>query len=226
MMHTLSLFGQWVVSFKRLPTLLSRVFCLGLCVALTACGFTLKGTKQLPFNTIYTNLADNTEFASNLQRALQASSPGLQFVNDPAQAQVQLIQISSNEWLRDLSLDAAGRVEEYELNLEFVFQLLDNQGRVILEPTTLRSVRELPYDDNVVQAKQSEINVVFKSMRQSLIERILYLMSSPAVLNAFQNPDTQPYQELLPNPSSTPAPGGRPLWGAPVIDPGAANGGL
>lgn len=220
--HLLSYLGFSQDPHRSLHRLLVLI---GLCLAMTACGFTLRGIQQLPFTRIYTNLPENTEFGSSLQRALRASSPGLHFVNDPAQAEVQFIQISSNEWLRDQSLDASGRVEVYELNLEYTFQLLDNQGRVILEPTTLRSVRELPYDDSVVQAKQSEISTVFRNMRQSLIERIVHLMSSPNVLNAFKDPAEQPFQEAMPQTRPDPSQGGRPLWGAPIVTPGVSVGG-
>ncbi|MGE4368147.1 MAG: LPS assembly lipoprotein LptE [Burkholderiaceae bacterium] len=195
--------------------------CLALCGLVAACGFQLKGTSPLPFSTLHTNIPANTHLGAALQRALQASSPGLQFVADPAQAQVIVQQLAINEWLRELSLDAQGRVEEYELNLEFTFQAIDPQGRLILPPTTLRSTRELPYDDAQVQAKQGEIETVFRSMRQSLVERIVFLLSSPAVKAAYENPQSQPYQDTLTAPAQPrPDPAKPHLWGAPKVDSG------
>ena len=210
--------------------LLHSVFCgsarplrlmlgVALCMVLAACGFRMKGVSPLPFDAVYTNIASNTAFGSSLQRALKASSPGLQFVGDPAQADVNLMQISSREWLRELSLDAQGRVEEYELNLEFIFQVTDRNGALVLPPTTLRSTRELPYNDAHVQAQQQEIDAVFRNMRLDLIERISFLLASPAVRNAVNNPQAEPYQETLqPEPSPSPANAGPQLWGAPQVD--------
>lgn len=190
-----------------------------LCMVLAACGFRMKGVSPLPFNTVYTNIPENSAFGSSLRRSLRASSPGLQFVPDPAQADVNLIQISSREWLRDLSLDAQGRVEEYELNLEFTFQVTDRNGALVLAPTTLRSARELPYDDTHVQAKQQEIDTVFRNMRLDLIERISFLLASPAVRNAINSPLAEPYQEAL-QPQAQPMPesAAPQLWGAPQVD--------
>jgi LPS-assembly lipoprotein len=201
--------------------------CMALCVMLAACGFRLKGPSPLPFSTIYTNIDENSSFGAFLRRSILASSPGIQFVNDPLRAQVQLRQLSSTQNLRDISLDAQGRVEEYELTLEFTFQLTDAQNRVVLPPTTLRSVRELPYDDTIVQAKQGEIDVTFQNMRESLVERILYMMSSREVIERYEQLEANPDDvETAPSnggpgataPGASPGqpPASAPLWGAPT----------
>lgn len=61
-----------------------------LSLVLTACGFHLKGVAQLPFNSIYTNITDNTAFGANLRRTLLASSPQTRFVERPQDAEVGL----------------------------------------------------------------------------------------------------------------------------------------
>jgi LPS-assembly lipoprotein len=184
---------------------------------------------------VYTNIEENSAFGAYLRRAMQASSPGLQFVNDPLRAQVQLRQLGISQNLRDISLDAQGRVEEYELILEFTFQVTDAQNRSILEPTTLRAVRELPYDDTIVQAKQGEIEVTFENMRQSLVERILYIMSSPDVSETYLRLAAEPVDGNLVTPEAGAAPAGAPAssgpataptqWGAPTpsINPGTSG---
>ena len=72
-----------------------------------------------------------------------------------------------------------------ELNLVFVFQLTDAQGRVLLPPTTLSSTREVPYDPDALQAKQGEIGSLFQEMQRSLIDRIVRRITSPEVAEAF-----------------------------------------
>lgn len=203
---------------------LRALACVVLCVLLTACGFKLKGVSPLPFSTIYTNIAENSAFGANMRRAIVASSPHTRFVSEPAGAQAKLIQLSNNQSLRELAIDAQGRVEEYELNLEFVFQLTDAQGHIILPPTTLRSTREIPYDDSQVQAKQGEITTNFQEMEQSLIQRVVRHLASPDVAEAFADAKSQPMEEQPANtkslPSTPPLPGPAP-WGYPRIDPGA-----
>lgn len=200
------------------------VACVALCLVLAACGFKLKGVSPLPFTTIYTNIAENSAFGASLRRAIVASSPSTRFVSQPADAQAKLIELVNNQSLRELSLDAEGRVEEYELNLEFIFQLTDAKGHVILPPTTLRSTRELPYDDHVVQAKQSEISTLFRQMQQNLVDRVVRRLASPDVAEAFADAERMPVDETpastepLPSPQTSPGP---KLWGAPPTDLGA-----
>src|SRR5690606_18670378 len=179
--------------FAQYP--LRGLLCIALCLLLAACGFKMKGPSPLPFKTIYTNIAENSEFGASLRRAIVASSPGTRFVTEPSEAEALLLQLANNQNLREVSIDAQGRVEEYELNLEFVFELTDAKRRIVLPPTTLRATREIPYDDSIVQAKQGEIENVFRLMRQSLVERMLRLLSSPDVTAAFRNAESLPVDE-------------------------------
>lgn len=193
-------------------------------VLLAACGFRLKGATPLPFTTLYTNIAENSAFGAAMRRAIIASSPRTRIVGDPTQAEVRLLQLANNQRLRELSIDAEGRVEEYELNLEFVFQLVDAAGHLIIPPTTLRATRELPYDDTIVQAKQSEITDVFQQMQQSMVDRVVRLLSAPDVFSAFENAQQLPVDESAPTDpspvSNDPAPTGGNAWGAPSLKPG------
>lgn len=204
---------------------LQGLACAAFCLLLAACGFHLKGVSPLPFTTLYTNIAENSDFGAALRRAVVASSPNTRFVDEPAQAQARLTQLSNNQTLRELSINAEGRVEEYELNLDFVFQLTDAQGHIVLPPTTLHSTREIPYDDTVVQAKQGEIALVFKEMQQSLVDRIVRMLSSPDVTAAFEQAASLPVDEsaVPPSDNTVPAPAPQPdvptPWGAPQIMP-------
>ncbi|HRO20982.1 LPS assembly lipoprotein LptE [Alcaligenes nematophilus] len=181
-----------------------------LSVVLTACGFHLKGVAPLPFDTIYTNITDNSAFGANLRRTLSASSPQTRFVERPQDAEAILQQLSHSRNQREISINAKGQVEEYELQLTFVFELLDAKGRVILPPTTLNVIREVPYDAEAVQAKDSEIEMIFRDMEQSLINRIVRRLSSPDVTSAYHYISSQPEAssmeeiELLPTRQQAP----------------------
>ncbi len=175
---------------------------------LTACGFHLKGVAPLPFDTLYTNISDNTAFGANLRRNLMASSPNTRFVTRQQDAEAILLELENSRSQREISINAKGQVEEYELQLNFVFQLNDAKGRVILPPTTLSAIREVPYDAEAVQAKDSEITMIFRDMEQSLINRIVRRLSSPDVTSAFRYAASQPElpsieeSELLPQPEN------------------------
>ena len=190
-----------MVSFTSLLRTLRPVLASLALLALAACGFHLKGASPMPFQSIYTNINLDSEFGARLRRTILANQPDLIFTDERLEANVYLHRISESKKLRELSLDADGKVEEYELALLFSFELVDRNGHVLLAPTTLHSVRELPYNDRDVQAEESEIGSTFKDMRNSLIDQILRRISSPEVLDAYANVADQPVTDI---PDDTP----------------------
>lgn len=194
--------------------------CVLLLAVLAACGFQLKGTSPLPFDTLYTNINENSAFGAALRRLVVATSPNTRFVNDVTEAEARLTQLSMQRSMREIAISPDGLVEEYELNLVFVFQLTDARGRVLLPPTTLSSTREVPYDPDALQAKQGEIGSLFQEMQRSLIDRIVRRITSPEVVEAYQNreaiaPETEelapappeaPSDDMIPSPDRTPLP--------------------
>lgn len=197
--------------------------CVLLLALLAACGFRLKGTAPLPFDTLYTNIAENSAFGADLRRLIVATSPNTRFVDDVTKAQARLTQLSLQQSMREISISPEGHVEEYELNLVFVFQLTDAKGRMLLPPTTLQSTREVPYDPDALQAKQGEISSLFQEMQRSLIDRIVRRLTSPEVTEAFGNRESLPTPEPgaeedapatergAPGPYRTPSPDLTPL---------------
>lgn len=176
---------------------LRLAFCVALCIMVAACGFRLKGVSPLPFDTLYTNISENSAFGANMRRAIVASSPHTRFVSEPQGAEARLIQITNRQTRRELSIDAEGQVEEYELNLQFAFQLRDAQDRIVLPTTVLRATREIPYDPDDAQAKQDEIRMLFEDMQQSMVARVVRHLSAPDVADAFEQARRQPAPDTL-----------------------------
>ncbi len=174
------------VSFfaKRVWLLLAGMVVLSL--LLSACGFKLKQAHPLPFNTLYTNISENSAFGAQLRRLLSANSPNLRFVNTPEQAQVQLIQEQLQRSLRDLSLDPSGQVENYELKVDLIFSVLDASGQYVLPPTQLITTRDVPNSPNATEAKTQEINALFASMEMSLVDRLLRRLTAPDIIEAYE----------------------------------------
>lgn len=168
------------------PVRLLLIVGIGLSLVLSGCGFKLQGSSPLPFNTLYTNISLNSAFGAQLQRMLEANSPGLRFVAERDEAQATLIQLQNSRRTRDVALDPQGNVEEYQLNLVFRFELLDAQGKKILAPTTLTVTRYLPNDPDSVQAKESERASLYAAMEQDVIERLSRRLTAPDITERFE----------------------------------------
>lgn len=196
---------------------------LALVMLLSACGFQMRGTTPLPFDTLYVGIPKNTRFGTEVRRAIEAASPETKLVDAPKEAQAQLQQITNARSMREVSLNAQGRVEEYELGLVFSFRVIDAKGRALLPDTTLEAYREMPYNDQVVQAKEGQAESLFRNMEQSLVSRIVRRLTSQDVRVAAQKAeqakpgdDTEPlYDTNPPPPQRVPEP-----WRTPSITNG------
>jgi len=162
------------------------LFALLLTTLIAACGFQMKGSQPLPFDTLYTNISEHTAFGANLRRRLLAASHNLRLVDKREDAQVVLTQLSLSESQRETALAPDGRVEEYELSLIIRFELTTVQGDVLLPPTTLETHREVPNDPDALQAKQGEISNLFLEMHQSLNDRIIRRLLAPSVQQRYR----------------------------------------
>lgn len=176
------------------PGLFFRWLLLMLAVPLLAsCGFQMQGETPLPFDRLSVTIPENSQFGADVRRAIRAVSPNTTIVASGAalrgekpsyQAQLQQVNVTYNT--RQVSLNAQGRVEEYELTLAFTFRLVNARNEVILPDTTLVAVRDLPYDDNVVQAKEGEMQTLFNTMFKSLVDRLVRRITAPDVAQAYE----------------------------------------
>ena len=157
-----------------------------LALMLTACGFTLRGTTPLPFDTLYLAINENTAFGSRLKRTLQAASPGTVMVKSPKEAQAIYTQLNNSRGIREVSLNAVGRVEQYELTVNYSFRVTDQKGNAFLPDTSFSASREVPYDDNFQQAKDDEFQRIYEDLEIGLVARIVRRMTSPQVRDAFE----------------------------------------
>jgi len=196
---------------------LLRAASLAAVMLLAACGFVMRGVTPLPFNTLYVGIPDNTRFGADVRRALRAASPDTRLVDEPAQGQAILQLVRNQRSLREVSLNAQGRVEEYELGINFTFRLITNKGAAILPDTTLSVYREMPYDDQVVQAKQGQIESLYQSMQQSLVSRLVRRLTAPDVRSAAaaaERGDSDPDAPVY-DPNEAPSNGQPETWQTP-----------
>jgi len=218
----MSFAGQQTPSSRQ--SWLLRGACLALFMLLSACGFALRGVTPMPFDTLYVGIPDNSQFGADVRRSLRAASPNTKLVESPKEAQAIFQQVADTRTLREVSLNAQGRVEEYELGINYTFRLIDNKGRALIPDTTLSIFREMPYDDQVVQAKQGQIDTLYKAMQRDLVTRVLRRMTAPDVRRAFENAEERGengeiplYDPNAPQPQRTPTPWQTPSTTDPAI---------
>jgi LPS-assembly lipoprotein len=142
-------------------------------LALSACGFRLRGPQEMAFDTVFVGgVGQYSRFGAELRRQIEAAGT-TRVVGTPAEAEVRL-DILGNERDREiLSIAGDGSVREYQIDRILVYRIRDKAGNELVPPTQLRTRREYDFDDAQIIAKQREEALLFEDMERDLMQQLV-----------------------------------------------------
>ena len=146
-------------------------FAAFLSLVLAGCGFQLRGTAELPFQTLYMPPA-SSGIALDVKRNIVAGT-NTKVVDDPKQAEAQL---QFTQEIRDrniLSLAATGRVREYQLRYRVVFRVHDGKGGDFVPTSTVQLTRDITFNDSDVLSKETEEQLLYRDMQFDMVQQIM-----------------------------------------------------
>jgi LPS-assembly lipoprotein len=141
-------------------------------VALAGCGFQLRGTASLPFDTLFVPRANTAGVLLDLKRNIQAGT-NTTVVDDPKQAEAVLEFLQEAREKEILSLAATGRVREFQLRYRVIFRVHDGKGGEFLPVTTLLQKRDITFNDSDVLAKETEEKQMYRDMQFDIVQQIM-----------------------------------------------------
>jgi LPS-assembly lipoprotein len=143
---------------------------LALAIALSACGFKLRGQQTFPFETISVPLT--TPLGIELQRNIEAASTQTKLVPSvtDADAVLSILTEQQEKWI--LSLNTQGRVQEYQLRYRVVFRVASAKGGDYIPPTSVVLTRDITYNQQVL-AKETEEAQLYREMRSDMVQQIM-----------------------------------------------------
>ncbi len=143
---------------------------------LAGCGFRLRGTADVPFETIHVPGA-TAGIALDLKRNIEAGTRA-RVVDDPKAAQA-LLQVTEEARSREiLSLTSAGRVREFQLRYRVGFRVHDGKGGEFVPASVIQLTRDMTYSDAEILAKEQEEQLLFRDMRTDMVQQILRRLAS------------------------------------------------
>ena len=148
-----------------------------LAMLLAACGFHLRGPEPLPFVTIYVGAPDYSELGAALKRSIRASGH-TRVVDSPQEADALLTVVSEAREKSILSLNAAGRVREFQLRYRFVFRVQAKEGPDFLPQNEIVLTRDFSFNDSAVLAKEQEEALLYRDMQNDLVQQIMRRMAA------------------------------------------------
>jgi LPS-assembly lipoprotein len=152
-----------------------RNLLLAAVLLLAGCGFQLKGTADLPFDTVY--LPASGGIALDLKRHIEAGTH-TKVVDDSKNAQAVLEFLQEARLKEILSLSASARVREFRLIYLVSFRVHDGKGGVYLPLTTLQLSRDFTFNDADILAKETEEQLLYREMQSDMVRQILRRLTS------------------------------------------------
>jgi LPS-assembly lipoprotein len=149
-----------------------RYFALFLALAVSACGFQLRGSYSLPWETLHLGLAQNSEIYQQIRRGVEAGTH-TRIVADKQAAQAALIVLNDTQARNILSLSATGLVREFQLMRSFTYRIEDAKGKELTPATTIVLQREMTFDDTRIFAKEAEEAMILREMQSDLVSQLL-----------------------------------------------------
>jgi LPS-assembly lipoprotein len=153
---------------------------LSLALALSACGFQLRGDADLPPEMAKTLLVVDDPY-STLARRLQTllKQNGVQFVS--ASEATAVLEIPENRVVTQvLTIADNARVREYRVSHTVEFRLSDAEGAELMALQTLRQTRDISFDEQKILASSREQEYLKNDMAENLARMMVTRLESVA----------------------------------------------
>jgi len=144
---------------------------LVLAAVVGGCGFQLRGSATVPFQTLYIPDA-RTGVALNLKRNIEAGT-NAKVVDDPKTADAILELSAENKEKIILSLSGTGRVSEFRLRYSVRYRVHDGKGNEYVPSSLVQLTRDMTYDDSQILAKEAEEQLLFRDMQSDMVQQVL-----------------------------------------------------
>jgi LPS-assembly lipoprotein len=154
----------------RLPAFILAAVLAWAAVTSVGCGFRLRGEAHLPPAMSVTYLegaGGKGAIGMGLRAALQ--NAGVAVTTDRSQATAILNTLDYRSGRRVLSVNASGKVQEYQLYSLFVFEVRDAKGRIITPRQSISLARNFFFNQDDVLGMVNEQDSIQQEMNRDLV---------------------------------------------------------
>ena len=150
-----------------------RLMVLLAALPLAACGFRLRSSQAMAFQTIGVTPENGGGVAGELTRylgdAVRPVAPGAQ-----GQAPEAILDVLQEARAKNVvAVSSTGQVREFQLVLRVRFRLRGAQGKELIAPTDLEQRRDISFNESAVLAKEAEEGLLYRDMQSDMVQQIL-----------------------------------------------------
>lgn len=139
-------------------------------LALSACGFQLRGIAELSFKNLYIQ-GSPLSISKDLKHALKTN--GIQVVDSVEQAELLIELLNESNEKRILSLSGKGVVREFELTYRVSFRTREPASATWSAPQTVQTRRDFSYSDNALLGKAEEEVLLNNDMHKDAVREVM-----------------------------------------------------
>lgn len=161
---------------------------LGCALALTACGFELRGASNYAFKRLYIS-SSNGQMAIDISRYIRYGSKDTVVVKNAKDADARLEILGIDQSRTAVSLDSNGEAREYQLDSVFRFQLVTPDGRTIVPLSVIRLSRSVPYNESQSTASEAEAAMLQRDMQKDAVDQIVRRMEAVKAMPTVNSDD-------------------------------------
>jgi LPS-assembly lipoprotein len=150
-----------------------RLLLAAVAIVPAGCGFQLRGSAELPFETLYASFPANSPTGAEFRRLLRVQG-GTRLVDQPSQAQARLEVLDELREKEIVGFSSSGRPREYQLRLILRYRLLDGRSGAEITPRAeILLRREITTTDTQVVAKEREEALLYREMQTDMVQQLL-----------------------------------------------------
>ena len=146
---------------------------------LAGCGFQLRGSATLPFNTLYVEAPNAAQFATQLRRTIGSGSK-TRITNTQTEADATLQILSELREQEIISLSPGGRVRELQLRYRVQYVVYDKNKAQLLPPGEIVLRRDFSVNDQDPRGQESEQVLLYRDMQADAVQQLLRRLQAAA----------------------------------------------
>lgn len=153
-----------------------KLLFLVIAITLSSCGFKLKGSYEIPYQTIYLQAAGESRVGRIIKRQIQRKS-NIEIVQtlSAAEATINILEEVSTRAVAVLS--NVGGVDEYELIYTVRYRIGPGQNSSSMQEGQIVLRRKITHSDLDIAAKSNEEDVLINDMASEAATGILVRLS-------------------------------------------------
>nr|WP_241022211.1 LPS assembly lipoprotein LptE [Burkholderia sp. Ac-20353] len=143
---------------------------VGSALALSGCGFQLRGQQNYAFKHLLV-VGAPPSVAARLTRLVEGGSD-TKIVTAPDQADA-VLNMSEARGLSTLTLNKYGSASEYAINYTMTYTLSGTDGTLLIPPSAIALNRAMTYSDQYTNAKVQEADILYADMQNDAVDQLM-----------------------------------------------------